>query len=156
DINPFDTAETLHFKNRIAMNRLLARHLPALLSGTAILTPQPDEEPTYYPKRTAEDGLISWDRPTEQIYNLVRAVTHPFPGAFTHLGERRLMIWRAQPFDEKLRYPNAEPGTIVEVFYDGTFVVRTADTSLLVLQYDGVSPEEIQKGLRLTPSPRNG
>jgi len=153
DINPFDTAETLHFKNRIAMNRLLAQHLPRLVDGTAELTPQPDEEPTYYPKRTAEDGLIAWEKTTIEIYNLVRAVTRPFPGAFTYVGDRKFFIWRCQPFDGKLLYPAARPAEIVEVFYDGTFAVRTGDTSLLVLEYEGVPRESIRKGLRLRSSP---
>jgi methionyl-tRNA formyltransferase len=147
DINEFDTAETLHFKNRIAMNRLLKVHLPRLLDRTATLTPQPtDVEPTYYPKRTAEDGIIMWEKPAREIYNLVRAVTHPFPGAFTFAGDAKVLVWRAQPFDNKLRYPEAHPGQVVEVFYNGQFVVRAGDSSLLVLEYEVVPTRKIQCG----------
>jgi len=147
DINPFDTCETLHFKSRIAMNRLLSKNLPALLSGTAKLRAQPaDTEPTYYPKRTPDDGIIHWNRSTEEIYNLIRAVTKPFPGAFTFLGEYKAYIWRAQPFDTELLYEDSENGEITEVFYDGNFVVKTKDGSLLVTEYSGIPKESAQKG----------
>lgn len=148
DINPFDTSETLHFKSRIAMNRLLRKHLPALISGTAALMAQPgDVEPTYYPKRTPDDGIIHWGSSTEEIYNLIRAVTRPFPGAFTFLGESKCHIWCAQPFDTKLLYPDSENGQVTEVFYNGHFVVKTGDGSLLVTEYSGVLPGNIQKGV---------
>lgn len=137
DITPFDTSHTLHLKNTLAMIRLCGRYLPELLNGTATLTPQPTTGASYYPKRTAEDGLIYWTDNTQEIYNLIRAVTRPFPGAFTFLDddpEQKVMIWQAIPFDTHLTWPDAVPGEIVAVFYDGTFVVTSSDSSLLVLE----------------------
>lgn len=142
DINPFDTCHTLHFKNMVAMVQLCSRLLPSLLDRTALLTPQPNGEASYWPKRDAEDGIIFWQSQTQQIYNLVRGVTKPFPGAFTfvdNVPENRLVIWRAMPFDTQLKWPGTAPGQIVEVFYDGTFVVRTGDGSLLVLESEGLT-----------------
>jgi methionyl-tRNA formyltransferase len=140
DITPHDTCHTLHFKNVAAMVQLCARLLPELLSGTAQLVPQPQGQATYYPKREAEDGLIYWDDNTVEIYNLIRAVTRPFPGAFAFLDNdpsRKILLWRAIPFDTRLRWPRAVPGEIVEVFYDGSLVVKTRDSSLLVLDSEG-------------------
>lgn len=149
DINQFDTCETLHFKNRIAMNRLLKKNLPSLLDGSAQLKPQPDVEPTYYPKRTPDDGLIDWNRSTLEIYNLIRAVTHPFPGAFTYINGSRLYIWRAQPFDSKILYNDRENGEIVEIFYNNNFLVKTSDESLLITNYTGVLNNQIKRGIVL-------
>jgi methionyl-tRNA formyltransferase len=140
DINPYDDCLTLHFKNTVAMIRLCASHLPALLDGTARLTPQPEEGATYYPKRSEEDGLIYWEDTSAQIHNLVRAVTKPFPGAFSYIDddpERKIRIWSAQPFDTRLRYLQARPGEIVEIFYNGMFVVRSGDSTLLVTESEG-------------------
>jgi methionyl-tRNA formyltransferase len=140
DINPHDDCLTLHFKNTVAMIQLCLIHLPTLLDGTAQLTPQPEEGATYYPKRSEEDGLIYWEDTTTQIYNLVRAVTKPFPGAFSYLNDdanRKIRIWLAQPFDTQLPYPGARPGEIVEVFYNGMFVVRSGDTTVLVRESEG-------------------
>jgi hypothetical protein len=46
-------------------------------------------------------------------------------------------VWRAIPFDSRLHWPKAAVGEIVEVFFDGTFVVRTGDSSLLVQEAEG-------------------
>lgn len=159
DINPYDTCLTLHHKNTIAMVRLCAQHLPALLDGSAHPTPQPAAAASYYPKRSADDGLIYWQDTTAQIHNLVRAVTMPFPGAFAYLDndvERPVRIWRAQPFDTQLTYGSARPGEIVEVFSDGAFVVRTGDGSLLVTETDAaaITGQDLGRILGTAETPR--
>lgn len=151
DITPFDTCHTLHLKNTIAMIQLCVQHLPELLDGTAILKPQSGEGASYYPKRSAEDGLIYWTDSTLEIYNLIRAVTMPFPGAFTYLDddpEQKVMIWRAIPFDTHLTWPDTVPGAIVATFYDGTFVVKTGDATLLVLESEGCTLTHADIGRR--------
>lgn len=140
DINPYDNCLTLHFKNTLAMVKLCAKYLPDLIENNVKTTPQPEKGASYYPKRSEEDGIIYWKDLTKDIYNLVRAVTKPFPGAFSYLNNERskkILIWRAQPFDAKLEYSNAKPGEIVEVFYNGMFVVKTKDSTLLVLESEG-------------------
>jgi methionyl-tRNA formyltransferase len=140
DITPFDSCLSLHFKNTVAMIQLCRDNLPQLLDGTAELTPQSTEGASYYPKRSAEDGLIYWSDTTQDVYNLIRAVTYPFPGAFTYLDNhpaRKVMVWEAIPFDTRLRYPEALTGEVLEVFYNGDLVVRTGDSTLLVREYEG-------------------
>jgi hypothetical protein len=86
---------------------------------------------------------------SQDIFNLIRAVTRPFAGAFSYLGDneqQQLRIWRAIPFDPHLLFPSARPGEIVEVFFDGTFLVRTGDTSLLVQEHEGVAITEEHLG----------
>jgi methionyl-tRNA formyltransferase len=152
DITPFDTAFTLHLKNLVAMTRLCLEHLPAHLLGRSMLSPQEEAGATYYPKRSEEDGLVFWEDTTWEIYNLVRAVTRPFAGAFAFLGddpERKVTIWRAIPFDSRITWPDADPGEVLAAFYDGSFVVRTGDTSLLVLESDGPAVTDADVGARL-------
>ncbi|MEZ5320700.1 MAG: formyltransferase family protein [Microthrixaceae bacterium] len=140
DITVWDDCETLHFKNRMAMSRLLATHLPAILDGTVTPVPQRgDVEPTYLDKRTPEDGRILWtEHSMRSLYNHVRAQTRPFPGAFSHLRGRpeRTHFWRVQPFDTHLTDLDAYPGTVVESFYDGSFLVTTWDGSVLVRDFE--------------------
>jgi methionyl-tRNA formyltransferase len=66
------------------------------------------EEGSYYGGRKPADGLIDWTRGAVPIYNLVRGVTHPYPGAFTFLDGRKIVIWSAWPLEG-----NGEPGRIV-------------------------------------------
>jgi methionyl-tRNA formyltransferase len=140
DITQFDTCLTLHYKNTLSMIRLAGQALPSLLAGNAVLRPQPTEGATYYPKRSDEDGLIYWTDTAQEIYNLIRAVTKPFPGAFAYLGEggaQKVIFWRAIPFDTQLTWPAAEPGEVIAVFMDGDFVVKTGNSTLLVQEYAG-------------------
>lgn len=146
DINPWDTIESLYYKNEIAQFRLLKKHLPSILAGTVIARPQPaNVEPTYYPQRRPEDGIIRWEQTSLAVYNLVRAVAKPYPGAFTYLGGKKMMIWVAHPFDTKITYPGAVPGQVVERFSTGKFVVATGDGTVLVDEWEGV-PESPRVG----------
>ena len=67
-----------------------------LRAGTAPRLTQDHAQASYFGGRTPEDGLIDWRQPARHIYNLVRAVTHPYPGAFTVLPGRKLFIWDGQ------------------------------------------------------------
>jgi UDP-4-amino-4-deoxy-L-arabinose formyltransferase/UDP-glucuronic acid dehydrogenase (UDP-4-keto-hexauronic acid decarboxylating) len=150
EINAHDTIETLHQKNRVSMLQLLAENLPKIAAGEVTFTPQPSGEPTYYPKRTPEDGLIDWRASTRTIDRLIRAVAPPYPGAFAYLDGRRVGISAAQPFDAALFAPGVAAGTIVDVSVGGgTFVVKTVDGSLLVTQFDGVPVDDLRPGAQL-------
>lgn len=110
DITADDTALTLHAKLSEAAGQLLGTVLPKLKAGTLSLTPQQESEASYFGRRTAADGEIYWHKPAEEIANLVRAVTEPYPGAFSYLGQRKLVVWRAQAV--KFEH-DKQPGTVL-------------------------------------------
>ncbi|UMO86386.1 bifunctional UDP-4-amino-4-deoxy-L-arabinose formyltransferase/UDP-glucuronic acid oxidase ArnA [Pectobacterium sp. PL64] len=120
-IDEEDTALTLHGKCRTAAAALLAQQLPLIRSREITLTPQDDSQASYFGRRTAADGLIDWQKSAREINNLIRAVTEPYPGAFTFLGERKVIVWRArvvkinriQNSDVKANGVKHEPGAIL-------------------------------------------
>lgn len=93
-ILPDDTAEEVFNKVLVAAEIVLYRCLPALLDGTLKSTPMDLSKGAYFSGRKAEDGRIDWSQSAAAIHNLVRAVTHPYPGAFSDLPQGRLVIWR--------------------------------------------------------------
>ncbi|POY57407.1 bifunctional UDP-glucuronic acid oxidase/UDP-4-amino-4-deoxy-L-arabinose formyltransferase [Pectobacterium versatile] len=109
-IDDDDTALTLHGKCRTAAAALLAQQLPLIRSREITLTPQDESRASYFGRRTAGDGLIDWHKSAREINNLIRAVTEPYPGAFTFLGERNVTIWRARVVKDKI---GGEPGAIL-------------------------------------------
>ncbi|MCO4312222.1 bifunctional UDP-4-amino-4-deoxy-L-arabinose formyltransferase/UDP-glucuronic acid oxidase ArnA [Pectobacterium versatile] len=109
-IDDDDTALTLHGKCRTAAAALLAQQLPLIRSREITLTPQDESRASYFGRRTAADGLIDWHKSAREINNLIRAVTEPYPGAFTFLGERNVTIWRARVVKDKI---GGEPGAII-------------------------------------------
>jgi methionyl-tRNA formyltransferase len=150
EINAHDTIETLHQKNRIAMLQVLTESVAKIAAGAATFTPQPAGEPSYYPKRTPEDGLIDWRSSTRAIDRLIRAVAPPYPGAFAYLEGRRVGISAAQPFDGGLFADDIAAGTIVDAsIASRTFVVKTIDGSLLVTRFDGIAMADLRPGARL-------
>ena len=92
-IDPSDTALTLSRKLAAAAAALLRRTLPLLREGRAARVPQDHARATYFGRRTPADGRIDWSESATRIYDLVRAVTRPWPGAFTDFDGRRLFVW---------------------------------------------------------------
>ena len=137
DINEWDTCKTIYYKTSVVMKRALLKLIPNILSNNFSRTPQ-SGEPSFYPKRTPDDGLIDWNKPLEEIHNFVKALAKPYPGTFSFIDKQKIMIWEAQPFDRKITFSDAKFGEIVEKFSTGDFVVKCNDGTLLITDYEGV------------------
>jgi methionyl-tRNA formyltransferase len=133
-----DTALTLFARLTVAAAELLRDAYPLLRTGKAPRAPQDHSRASYFGGRTPEDGRIDWTRPAREIYNLVRAVTHPYPGAFTSLDGRKLFIWWGQPLAKPLPAV-AVPGQIVARILGEGLLVATGDGQFLIerAQWEG-------------------
>jgi methionyl-tRNA formyltransferase len=146
DITQFDTIRTLYYKLVMSTTDILLDSLPSILDETFEYTPQSGEK-TFYIKRTPDDGAIHWHDSTRDIYNLVRAVAEPYPGAFTKVEDERVFIWDAVPFSTDFGI-NASEGEIIQMFETtGEFVVRTGDGTLLVKEWEAETVS-IKEGMR--------
>ena len=103
-----DTAFDVFNKVTDAAVSVISRAWPQLRTGTAPRIPMDLKAGNYCGGRKPEDGRIDWTRSAVQIYNLVRGVTHPYPGAFTHLDGRKVIVWSAWPVEG-----SGEPGRVV-------------------------------------------
>ena len=122
-----DSAEVAFRKVMPCARVLLARQIDALLAGTVKETPQDESQATYFGGRTPEDGRIAWTQTSAQIFNLIRAVTDPYPGAFTDIGDARLMVWWAEPVSVATVGRRGKPGEVLSL---DPLVIATADGSL--------------------------
>lgn len=146
DINEWDDIKTLYYKNSIVTINVLKEFIPKILNRTIEIFPQ-SGEPSYYPKRQKEDGRIDWGKTVLEIYNLIRAVTKPYPGAFTYLEGKEIVIWKAQPFDTRLDKIEYFPGQITHKFTNGDFVIKCSDGLMLVTDYQ--SEVSVSKNCKL-------
>ena len=96
-----ETAFVVMAKVTEAACLVLERRLAELKAGCAPRIPQNHALATKFGRRRPEDGRIDWGRRPEEIVNLVRAVTRPFPGAFTETESGRLYVWRARAANGK-------------------------------------------------------
>jgi methionyl-tRNA formyltransferase len=131
-IGPDDTVAEVVERVTDAYLDLVTVNMAALLDGTASGTPQDVSAATYACRRVAEDNRIDWSQSTSTVYNLIRGVTHPYPGAFTTLDGRLLRVWASRQDSTARRYVGRVPAG------EGV-VVLTGDASILLttVQFDG-------------------
>jgi methionyl-tRNA formyltransferase len=82
----------------------------------------------YWPKRNPEDGEINWSKSAKDIHQLIRATTHPYPGAFTTFNGKIMKIWKGD-FESG---GNGTPGKIISV--DNRGVKVHTQKGILVLK----------------------
>ena len=93
-----DTAHSLYGKLCRQATILLDEALPLIKAGRTPRIPQDWRQGSYFGRRTPADGRIDWRWPAHRIYNLIRAVTEPYPGAFTFMANGDMItLWWAQP-----------------------------------------------------------
>ena len=152
DIGPRDTAEQAFRKVLPCALRVLARQIDALLAGMATETPQDEARASYFGGRKPEDGRIVWTQTSRQIFNVIRAVTDPYPGAFTEIGEARLMVWWAEmdtPAAHAMAGRAAAAGAVLSLV---PLVVATGDGAIELTKTEwrgGTAPADWQAGQRL-------
>ena len=114
---------------------------PLIKASMAPRTPQDPTQATYFGARTPDDGKIDWERPAIALYNLVRAVTAPYPGAFTYLRGKKLYVWSAHVIQDGVggRWP---PGTILGS-HNGGCLIATETGHLLLTQVEQQGEEVI-------------
>jgi methionyl-tRNA formyltransferase len=111
-IQPSDTAASLYCRLNTIQERELGRVVARAVEGF-VGVPQDHKSATYGCARIPEDGEIDWSHSTIDIDRLIRALTPPFPGAFTHLEGQRLIIARAGIRCNPPSYAGRVPGRIV-------------------------------------------
>lgn len=95
----------------------------------------------YCGKRSPKDGQIKWDKPALNIYNLVRAVSRPYPGAYTYYDDVKLIIWKAKIVPNTAFNCVHKNGTILCIDEKGV-LVKAEDDDILITEYD-VENQEI-------------
>ena len=95
-ILPDDTAQQVFDKVVVAAEQVLWRSLPAIVAGRVPRRANDLSQGSYYGARTPEDGRIDWTQPAARVYDLIRAVAPPYPGAFVDVAGRRLVVAAAR------------------------------------------------------------
>lgn len=130
-ISKEDTAWDLYKKTSSASIELLKTFLPHLKKGTAPRKKQNIRSETYACSRTPDDGLIDWSDSTANIYNLIRGLSYPYPGAFTYINGKKITINKAS-IPPQRKFVGRIPGRIVSVSANEGVEVLTGDGSILI------------------------
>lgn len=111
----------------------------SLLDGSATSYPQNHDDATYTCKWTPADSIIDWKKCAVAIFNLIRATSRPYPGAYTYLDGRKLIIWSAELPKTARKYVSCVPGRVIDSQTDCGATVMTGDglIRLKSVQFEG-------------------
>jgi methionyl-tRNA formyltransferase len=148
-----DDINSLLEKCAKAALKIVDRQLNLFEQGMINRISQDNSKASYTCARSPEDGLIRWENTTISIYNLVRAITYPFPCAFTRLNGEIVHIIDAEICDAK-NYVGRIPGKIISRVLGKGVVVLTGDGSLLIKNIidshgNRTTADEIIKSIRI-------
>jgi len=127
-----DTARTVLDKVTSIAVQLVQTSYPLLDRGEACRIPQDHSRATYTRRRRPEDGVIDWGMTSLSIYNWIRALTLPFPGAFTFWKGRKIIIWESELLKGYRARFNARQGKILDSLDGRGVVVATGDNCILI------------------------
>jgi methionyl-tRNA formyltransferase len=112
EIGVGDTAASVYQRLNAIQERELGRAVMLALAGH-LGAVQNEGDATYGCARIPDDGEIDWRLDTKRLDQLIRALSPPFPGAFTFLGRQKLRLLRASPRWDGPRYEGRVPGRVV-------------------------------------------
>lgn len=135
-----DTSTTLYTKLMKELRTLIRENIDDILNGTVNRIEQDESLATYCAKRIPEDGCIDWSKSNEEIHNLIRAVTKPYPGAFTYYKGKKIIIWDSELVEDDNFI--ALEGQIVKIIKEHGVIVKTGN-GLIMLKDIEVDGEEM-------------
>lgn len=115
EITPFDSCKTLYDKVAVSNAQMLVEMLESYSAGNLIPQPQADNAEEILPRRKPDDGLIDWSSDASAVYDFVRALTDPYPGAFTISNGEKVILWKASYTSDANE--NGSPGSLARVNY---------------------------------------
>ncbi len=81
--------------------------------NTISSTRQDESYSSSFPRRTPKDGFINWNQPACKVWNLVRAVAPPYPGAYCNWNGGILKILKISRLVEFPNHITPVPGNII-------------------------------------------
>ena len=124
---------------------ILRAYFPLLRQGKAPRIPQHHNLTTFRRLRGDRDSLINWDRNSEEIYNKIRAISHPYPGAhFIHNGIA-VKVYRAKLINENFWkiFNSDKAGTVIAKFPANYYAIKTRDDVILINSESDLTPGEL-------------
>lgn len=134
-----DTIATLYARIELKGLGLLRQAIEKIANSTLVARMQPQTGRRIMPQRSPKDGLINWELDDRFIDRFIRAQTKPYPGAYTILKNKKLVIWSAELIDEDPTILQLPVGTLVKSDESCSIVCGKGILKLEAVDYDGQS-----------------
>lgn len=130
-----DNASTVYGKIEKISREMLKENIPDLERGIIKRVRQGNSRVNYWRKRVKKDGEIDWRMSSKRIYDLVRALYRPYPGASLIFNKREYKLWKVKIIAGAKKFENLEPGKVIAVNYP-RFRVKTGDGLIEITEHD--------------------
>ena len=128
-----DTAQSLYGKLAQTAIKQLGDFFPKIVSGTLVPKKQDESRATYWRKRSRLDGQIDFRMTSRGIYNLVRSLSPPYPGAHLIFNGRKVKIWKVAESENTDK--NVEPGKVIRVA-GRQIHVKCGENAVVLLEHE--------------------
>ena len=119
-----------------ATYNLMYAYFPLLRNDRAPRKKQNLNEGNFRRLRKEIDSIIDWNKNSNAIYNKIRAISSPYPGARGLIDKIQYTVWESEVVDTFPFGENEAPGTLIAKLYDNSLIVKTRDSFLRVLKYE--------------------
>ncbi len=124
---------------------MVRQSIQLIKSGSYKVIKQIEKEATFYGRRTPEDGEINWEWSSSRIYNWVRALSPPYPGAFSYVCNQKFIIEKVTKIEHPFS-PLQKNGTVIG-FIANSPIIKCQDGCILVEKHDPASHLKINHQL---------
>ncbi len=141
-VTPFDSCKTLYDKVADENTEMIFDFYEQLNTGEFTHYPQAEDcFVALLPRRKPEDGLIDWSASAAQVYDFIRALTRPYPGAFALLDGKKWFIWCSALLPEGFTLPSAKQGEVIGPVFSPIedacgILIKCGHSALLVLELE--------------------
>ena len=141
-ISPCDTATTLYDKLMDIAVPQLIRLTQDFVENRVTFKAQDHSKANYWRKRSFKDGQIDFRMSADAIFNLVRALAPPYPGAFLVHNNQQIIVPLCRKSGEF--FPNnIEPGRVIKVEDSKILTKCYGDEAIWLCDIEG---HKIQEG----------
>lgn len=137
-----DYAADLYENIMCAAKKQVLEFTENLENGSCRTISQKKQEGNTWRKRGHRDGIIDWRMGSYAIYNLIRALSHPYIGAEFEYKEKYYKVWKSEIVKSDGKYQNIEPGRIIKKVSDYEFYVKAYDDIIHILECDTIDALE--------------
>ena len=131
-INYSDNAETLYNKMIITALSQINYILKKLKNNKINSKKQNSKKSNYWRKRSENDSMIDFRMSNNFIYNLVRALHKPYPGAYFFFKKKKIKVWKVKLLNNQ-NYKNIEPGRIIKLTKEKNPIVKCGENCIELL-----------------------
>lgn len=136
-ISDDDDASSLYKKMKEVANEQIKDILFDLKTGNFSRKKQDHSLANVWRKRGKKDGEVDWRMSARSIYNLIRALSHPYAGAHFVYKDKEYKVWSSEIVDIE-HIDNLEPGKVIAI-ENGHLTVKCGEGCITLLDIDNLT-----------------